>query len=152
MMRFVLGKHARMVAAGLVLGLSVLIPAGSGLSHTSEAAGLQVIHPWAEPGKRGATTKAYPTFVNPTDRPQVISGISAEAAARVEIVAGGEVIQRLELAPGETLGIDQVHLRLTGLKRDLDDGEHFGATLRLAGGKTAEIMMVVGESTQAAEM
>ena len=140
------------IVAAAAVSMAVLAPAGPVLSHTSEAAGLQVIHPWTEPGARGATTKAYPTLVNDTEDRQVITGVSTEFAGRVEIVAGGRSVERLELSPGETLGIDRFHLRLIDLRRDLEAGGHFGATLRFADGRTAEIMMVVGESTQAPEM
>jgi copper(I)-binding protein len=141
-----------MFVAAVALGLAGLVPAGSGLSHTSQVAGLQVIHPWTEPGERGGTSKAYPTFVNQSNGRQVIAGVSTEVAERVEIVARGQGVERLELAPGETLGVDQFHLRLIDLTRDLDDGGHFAATLTLADGRRAEIMMVVGESSQAPDM
>ena len=152
MNRLVPRKHLLSLAAAIGASLAILVSADRLQSHTSEVAGLQVIHPWTEPGSRGAATNAYPTLVNDSEGRRVITGVSTELARRVEIVAGGGVVERLELSPGETLGIDQFHLRLVDLQRDLEAGAHFGATLRFADGRTAEIMMVVGESTQPPDM
>ncbi len=152
MIRIVRHKRRRGLAVVLAVGLGALVPAGPGLAHTTEAAGLQVIHPWTEPGARGATTRAYPTLVNQSESPRALTSVSSELAARVEIVAEGRAVERLELAPDETLGADQFHLRLVELKRDLEAGGHFRAALGFADGRTAEVMMVVGESTQAPDM
>jgi copper(I)-binding protein len=125
------------------------------------AGSLKISAPWARATPKGAGVGGgYLTITNTGTAPDRLLGGSTEVASRFEIhemsmdngvmkmrpVTGG-----VEIKPGQTVELKPggYHVMLTGLKQQLEQGQHFKATLEFAkAGKVAVDFTIEGVGAQ----
>lgn len=115
------------------------------------ASGGDVVVPsaWARPTAAGQTGAVYLTIENQTADPVRLESATADVAEQVELhrtvvedgVARMEEVSALSIAPGETVRVEPLglHLMLTNLHRDLEEGMTFPLSLTFSSGETIQV-------------
>ena len=119
--------------------------------HVAGTDTFQIIHPWAEPTD-GTETKLFATVANAGETPVTIVGARSIAAARVEIRVADKAVDRVTIAPGDTIGPERLQFRIIGLFRPLEKGGTFPVVLILDDGDAIELRAVIGEDTTMPDM
>jgi periplasmic copper chaperone A len=116
---------------------------------------IEISQPWARATPKGASSgAAYMTVSNSGTAPQRLSCVSSNAAAECQIhemtMDGGVMKMRpvqggLEVKPGETVTLKPggFHVMLVGLKQPLQAGQSLGATFKVEGGDTVQVMFPI---------
>lgn len=137
----------------LVLALVLLAPAAS--AHDYSLGSLHIDHPWSRATPRGANVGAgYLVIENRGSTVDRFLSLSAEIAGRAEIheMAVNDGIMRMrqlpkgvEIAPGMSAKFEPggLHLMFLDLKRPLEKGERFKATLVFEKAGALEVEFVV---------
>lgn len=137
------------VLAARLLGLAlVLVVPAPAFAHGFSAGSVRIDHPYAVPSESADDGRAYFRELHNRGRqPDRLLGATTSRAQRVDLVnAQGDVVQALELPPGERLRLTHrqaAHLRLVGLSEPLRDGDRFLMTLRFEHGGEREVRVDV---------
>lgn len=134
-----------------VAALTLTLMTGASLAHTTRSGALEVVHPWVPPAEAGQSPRLRLSLTNHGDAPVTVTGVVAPVASEVVLLRGGAPVATVEIAPGRTLGPDQIGLRLRQLRTDLAEGKGLRLVLRLAEGAPVEITAAIGRATMAPE-
>jgi copper(I)-binding protein len=116
---------------------------------------LKISAPWARATPKGASVGgAYLKITNTGSAPDRLIGGSTDVAAKFEIhemkMDGGVMKMRpvadgLEIKPGQTVELAPggYHVMLMGLKKQLEQGQHFKATLEFAKASKVDVDFAV---------
>ncbi|MGH7247363.1 MAG: copper chaperone PCu(A)C, partial [Pseudomonadota bacterium] len=140
----------RGTAALLVLCLAQIL-AGHGQAADYKVGSLDITQPWARATPKGASTgAAYMTVTNTGTKPERLSCVSSEAAAKCQIhvmlmqdgvMKMRPVVGGLLVKPGETITLKPsgFHVMLVDLKLPLQQGKAVAATLKVDTGATVQV-------------
>jgi copper(I)-binding protein len=139
----------------LLVGLSLVAFASSAFAHDFTAGSLHIGHPWSRATPKGAPVGAgYLVIENRgSDADRFISASSAisergeihEMAVTDGVMRMRPLAKGVEIAPGMTAKFEPggLHLMFLGLKRPLEKGERFKATLHFEKAGPVEVEFVV---------
>lgn len=125
--------------------------AGHAAAANYHVGSLEISQPWARATPKGADSgAAYMTVTNTGAKPERLSCLSSDAAAKCQIhqmsVDNGVMKMReaeggVEIKPGETVTFKPggYHLMLVDLKTPLMQGKTVAATLKVETGATAQV-------------
>lgn len=119
-------------------------------AHSYKQGAIMIGHIWARATAPGASAASvYVPFLNQGDEPDALTGGSTEVAATVMLheVTQQDGVSRMAMIKEVLLPSKQPvalrpggkHIMLTGLKRQLKEGEKFTMTLQFAKAGTAEV-------------
>lgn len=100
------------------------------------------------PGSEESSTRAFVVVKNPTMYDvYIVAAAAADVASSVELKNGDDGVKEMTVSAYGTLRMksDGAHLVLTGLKRELDDGESISLTLTTDGNVKLKTQAVVRE-------
>ncbi len=122
-------------------------------AHGYKLSDITVTHPWATPAHRSADGKGYLSLRNKGQKPDQLLSATAEVAARVELYSAIQddnvlkirPVDALEIPAGKTVRLKpgKSHLMLIGLKKPLEDGQHFPVVLQFQHAGTVTVDMFV---------
>ena len=142
-------------AIRLLVGSFLVVFAFSASAHDFTVGSIHIDHPWSRATPKGASVGAgYLVIENRGATADRLISVSSAISERGEIhemaVTDGVMRMRplakgVEIAPGMTAKIEPggLHLMFPGLKRPLEKGERFKATLNFEKAGTIEVEFVV---------
>jgi copper(I)-binding protein len=134
-----LNKIAFVVTTLVALGAFTAAPAAAG---DVKVGSLQIFAPWARATPKGAAVGGgYLKITNTGTTPDRLIGGSTSIAARLEVhemsMSGGTMKMRqlsdgVEIKPGQSVELKPggLHIMFVNLKQQLQQGQHFTATLQ----------------------
>ena len=126
----------------LSLTVALLLLAGASRAGDVKVGNLDISAPWARATPKGATIGGgYLKITNTGTVPDRLVGGSSQVSGKLEVhqmsMSGGVMKMRpvfggLEIKPGETVEFKPggMHVMFVGLKQQLQQGQHFKATLQ----------------------
>lgn len=147
---FNLSLNSRRTATLVALSLAPVL-AGHAAAADYHVGSLQISQPWARATPKGADSgAAYMTVTNTGAKPERLSCVSSEAAAKCQVhqmsMDNGVMKMRpveggLEIKPGETITFKPggYHMMLVDLKAPLVQGKSVEATVKVDTGATAQV-------------
>jgi len=142
-------------AIRLLVGSFLVVVAFSASAHDFTVGSLHIEHPWSRATPKGASVGAgYLVIENRGATADRLVSVSSAVSERGEIhemaVTDGVMRMRplargVEIAPGMTAKIEPggLHIMFPGLKRPLEKGERFKATLNFEKAGAVEVEFVV---------
>jgi copper(I)-binding protein len=139
----------------LLVGLSLVAFTSNAFAHEFTVGSLHIGHPWSRATPKGASVGAgYLVIENRGSVADRFISVSSSISERGEIhemaVTDGVMRMRplakgVEIAPGMTAKFEPggLHIMFPGLKRPLEKGERFKATLNLENAGSVEVEFVV---------
>jgi periplasmic copper chaperone A len=133
--------HAHLRLTGIVMAFLALLLAPAALAHGYKAGSLAIHHPWTRATPAGARVAGgYLVIENRGSEPDRLLGGASEAGTAVEVheMSEADGIMRMRALPGGIvipvggtveLKPGGLHLMITGLKRQLAEGEMVKVTL-----------------------
>jgi len=124
----------------LIVALALF--SGAALAEDLKVGALDIVAPWARATPKGATIGGgYLRITNTGTASDRLVGGSSQISGRLEVhemsMSGGVMKMRpvssgLEIRPGETVELKPggLHIMFVGLKQQLQQGQHFKATLQ----------------------
>ena len=124
----------------LIVALALF--SGAALAEDVKLGALDIVAPWARATPKGATIGGgYLKITNTGAAPDRLVGGSSQIAGKLEVhemsMSGGVMKMRpvsggLEIRPGDTVELKPggLHIMFVGLKQQLQQGQHFKATLQ----------------------
>jgi copper(I)-binding protein len=154
-----LGFGGRRAASGVramfgrlaLLTAALTAIAGVALADDIKVGALDISAPWARATPKGATVGGgYLKITNTGTAPDRLVGGSAQISGKLEVhqmsMTGGVMKMRqvsggLEIKPGETVEFKPggMHIMFVGLKQQLQQGQHFQATLQFEKAGTVNV-------------
>ena len=114
---------------------------------------ITITHPWATPTHGSVDGKGYLALRNKGHKSDQLLSATTEVAARVELYRAIQdhgalkihSVDALEIPAGKTVRLEpgKSHLMLVGLKKPLQDGQHFPVVLRFHHAGTITVDMFV---------
>ena len=142
-------KQLLVICFVLVVSLNSLL--GTARAHNLEAGRLIITHPWTDRAKLGGSSKIHMTISNEGYDYLHLTRFTTISAseARLTFAPNGTTVSYLEsiaIPPNEEIDFRKARLsiELTGLKRELSEGDSFPGTLHFANGGQISIVVVVG--------
>lgn len=140
-----------MIKLAHALAILICTWAGAAWPHSETAGQLELGHPWAKPARAGGSTQMFLEFAGKTDQGVHFLGVATPIARRAEIrfrsspnsTATLESLSMIDDEPPD-FGSSHLWIELIDLRRDLESGMTFPATLRFSNGLVAEITVLVG--------
>ena len=126
---------------------------GGAAAHEELSGDITIEHPWAMPGKAGATTRVFMLVRNDERSPVHLLRVTTPVAeaARIGFRSPGrdEHLDSLSVPPDGSLRMDTSHMwvELLNLREDLEDGETFPATIHFSDGRQVDVVIAVGQGT-----
>lgn len=148
---FTLNPISRCTIALGTLFFAPLFAAGYAVAADYHVGTLQISQPWARATPKGADSgAAYMTVTNTGAKPEQLSCLSSDAAAKCQIhqmsmdngiMKMREIEGGVEIKPGETVKFEPggYHVMLVGLKAPLVQGKTVAATFKVDAGATAQV-------------
>jgi periplasmic copper chaperone A len=139
--RMIAHHHSHLRLTGIVMAFLALVLGPAALAHGYKAGSLAIHHPWTRATPAGARVAGgYLVIENRGSEPDRLLGGASEAGTAVEVheMSEADGIMRMRALPegivipaGGTVEFKPggLHLMITGLKRQLAEGEMVKATL-----------------------
>lgn len=143
-------RGARIVCAAVAFLAAALI-ASPALAHGYRLGDIMIGHLWSPPSHDGGTS-VYGPFLNQGPEADRLVAASTSVAEQAKFCAsekaGGECRAAIELAPGKPYALApwRTAIRITGLKRPLEEGDRYPLTLRFEKAGTVTVDIVVERS------
>lgn len=138
----------------IALTLLLLTLATQAAAHSSALGAIEIGHAWARAtAPHGTVASVYIPFLNTGKASDTLSSAETPLAAMVMLhetstahdITSMHMLDALELAPGKPVAMRPggKHFMLTGLKRQLKEGDTFPMTLHFAKAGKIEIQVMV---------
>lgn len=122
-------------------------------AHGYKLSDITITHPWATPTHGSVDGKGYLALRNKGHKSDQLLSATTEVAARVELYSANQdhgvlkthSVNALEIPAGKTVRLEpgKSHLMLIGLKKPLQDGQHFSLVLQFQHAGTITVDMFV---------
>jgi periplasmic copper chaperone A len=130
----------------LLLALSLIILATAASAHSFKTGKIEIGHPWAMPPAANATeAEVYLALMNMGEKADTLTGAAVSIAHKTLLHDGKGVVQSIELPvkQGVAMRPGAAHIKLSGLKGPLVEGDKFTLRLTFAENPAVDVQVYV---------